>query len=165
MVLKTIFWEFLFLARAARKLRYNCGTLRKHFTKPLTQVAARPSFQRLFCWGTTYRVWAFNSAWAVSEERGQWQCRLVSLVVYSKIFVFGEKRFRRKCENPIKYSQYSSSSHAKDLCRMLMSNFAILRYWLCPWRPIGRRDWSRTNSSAFWASSAPEWDHILFNHI
>ena len=31
------------LAGAAGKLQYNGGTLRKHFTKPLTQVAARPS--------------------------------------------------------------------------------------------------------------------------
>ena len=32
-----------FLARAAGKLQDNCGILGEHFTKYLTQVAARPS--------------------------------------------------------------------------------------------------------------------------
>ena len=48
MVLKTISWEFPLLAWAAGKLQFNFGTLRKHYTKHLTQVAARPSTRSLF---------------------------------------------------------------------------------------------------------------------
>ena len=36
------FWEFPLLTLATGKLQNNCGTVRKHITKPLTQLTACP---------------------------------------------------------------------------------------------------------------------------
>ena len=46
--LSTIYWEFPLLAMTSGKLQFNCGTLRKHFTKPLTQEATRPRTTVMF---------------------------------------------------------------------------------------------------------------------
>ena len=39
----TFFWKFPLLAKAAERLYYNCGALRKLFTKPVLQVATLSS--------------------------------------------------------------------------------------------------------------------------